>query len=100
LHVEGWEPVDIPQHKSELGYWKHEGDFTKARFLRPKTYIEFLLNKEGKAEQHVTCAGMPDNLKAKVTWSNFKVGLELHGKLLPSHVKGGIVLKPTTFKIA
>lgn len=79
---------------NELGAWAHESTFTRARFIRAKTYIEEI---DGKL--HVTCAGMPDRCKELVTWENFKIGSVYEGKLLPSHVNGGIVLKETTFRI-
>lgn len=48
---------------------------------------------------HVTCAGMPDNIKEFVTYDNFKSGSTFEGKLMPRRYKGGIVLEPTTFTI-
>ena len=38
----------------KLGCWKHESHFTRARFVRQKTYIEEI---DGK--MHITCAGLP-----------------------------------------
>lgn len=105
IHLTGDVVPDIDIHKSNLGKWSCEGVFRRARFLRAKTYIEEFNEKDKETGEfkdvlHVTCAGMPDNVKEKVTWENFHMGLELGGKLLPNHVPGGIVLKPTTFKIS
>jgi hypothetical protein len=95
IHLEGAEvPNNIKIHNTELGAWKHEGTFSRGRFLRPKTYIEEI---EGKL--HVTCAGMPENVKEQVTWENFKRGQVYTGKLLPKQVAGGVVLVETEFKI-
>lgn len=94
IHLSGTEMPDIDVHPSKLGAWKHEGTFTRARFIRAKTYIE-----EIDGALHVTCAGMPDNVKEKVTWENFHAGLVLDGKLMPKHVEGGIVLVDTSFTI-
>jgi hypothetical protein len=105
IHLEGDEvPENIEVHSTRLGAWKHEGTFDRARFLRPKTYIE-----EMDGELHVTCAGMPDNVKEQVTWDNFKRYNEnmllpardghFYGKLLPKQVAGGVVLQDTEFKI-
>jgi len=88
-------PDNMDIHDNRLGAWAHESTFTKARFLRAKTYVEDI---DGKL--HVTCAGMPDNVKELVTWENFHVGLSLHGKLVPKHVNGGIILEPTDFTIS
>lgn len=78
----------------KLGYWKLENKFTRGRFIRQKTYIEEI---DGKI--HVTCAGMPDTIKEKITWENFKIGFSSYGKLLPKRVENGIVLKDTEFTI-
>lgn len=94
LHLIGDEMPDIEVHPTHLGAWKHEGTFTKGRFLRAKTYVEEI---EGKLQ--VTCAGMPDNVKELVTWENFHIGLTLHGKKRPKHVTGGIVLENSDFTI-
>jgi hypothetical protein len=95
IHLEGTDiPDNIEIHNSRLGAWKHEGVFTRARFIRQKTYIEEI---EGKL--HVTCAGMPSSVKEKVTWENFKRGFTAGGKLLPKHVKGGLVLSDTDFTL-
>jgi hypothetical protein len=95
LHIIGDDVPDIEVHPTHLGAWKHEGDFTRARFLRAKTYIE-----EMDGVLHVTCAGMPENVKKLVTWENFQPGLSLEGKLMPFHVPGGIVLQPINFTLA
>jgi hypothetical protein len=95
IHLEGDEvPDNIEVHSTRLGAWKHEGTFDRARFLRPKTYSE-----EMEGVLHVTCAGMPDNVKEQVTWDNFHRGATYTGKLLPKQVAGGVVLQDTDFKI-
>ena len=45
------------------------------------------------------CAGMPDNCKSLVTYENFTYGSEYEGKLMPKRIKGGVVLKETTYQI-
>lgn len=84
--------LDIDDNK--LGYWKHESHFTRARFLRAKTYAE-----EINGELHVTCAGLPDRCKELVTWENFHPGAVYEGKLMPKHCKGGLVLVEKEFTI-
>ena len=78
----------------ELGKWKHESHFTRAKFIRQKTYLE-----EIKGEIQITCAGMPQRCYDQVTWDNFKEGLKVDGKLTFTHVKGGVILKETEFTI-
>ncbi len=84
--------IDID--KTRLGAWKHEYNFTRAKFVRAKTYIE-----EVDGELEVKCAGMSENLKKHVTFDNFTQGSVFHGKLLPKHVKGGIILEKVDFTI-
>ena len=78
----------------ELGKWKHESHFTRAKFIRQKTYLE-----EIDGEIEITCAGLPQRCYDQVTWDNFKEGLKVDGKLTFTHVKGGVILKETEFTI-
>lgn len=78
----------------ELGKWKHESHFTRAKFIRQKTYLE-----EIDGEIQITCAGLPQRCYDQVTWDNFKEGLKVDGKLTFTHVKGGVILKETEFTI-
>ena len=78
----------------ELGAWKHENHFDRAKFIRQKTYLE-----EIDGEINITCAGLPQRCYDQVTWDNFKEGLRVDGKLTFTHVKGGVILKETEFTI-
>ena len=78
----------------KLGAWKHESHFTRARFIRQKTYIEEI---DGKI--NITCAGLPKRCYDQVEWNNFKVGLKVDGKLSFKHVKGGVNLVEEEFTI-
>lgn len=95
LHLVGEDmPEGLDVHPTKLGFWKHEGTFTDSVFIRSKTYMETI---DGVTK--VTCAGMPDNVKEKVTYDNFKSGSTFEGKLMPKRCKGGVVLVETTFTI-
>lgn len=78
----------------ELGAWKHESTFKKARFIRQKCYIEDINNKI-----EITCAGMPKQCYQYVDWNNFRTGFTCGGKLTFKHVIGGVVLEETEFTI-
>lgn len=94
-HLIGYDlPEGFEIHDTKLGAWAHEATFTDSVFVRPKTYCEVV---DGKLK--VTCAGMPDNVKEKVTLDNFCSGAAFGGKLMPRRYKGGIVLEETTFTI-
>lgn len=104
---------------SKLGAWKHEGTFEGGRFLRQKSYCELeelsdkeynkMPDREKKKQvfyfnskrviMHIVCAGMPESCHKHVTWDNFHAGSKFAGKLMTTHVVGGIVLKPIDFTI-
>src|SRR5699024_8564565 len=90
MHLTG---TDIPENLKDIindkkmGYWDWESTFEKAKYIRQKTYCQVI---DGKLK--VTCAGMPDSVKKKVTWDNFKIGFTASGKLIPKQVNGGVVL--------
>ena len=78
----------------ELGFWKHESHFERAKFIRQKTYLE-----EINGEIEITCAGLPKRCYDQVTWDNFKEGLKVDEKLAFKHVQGGVILVETEFTI-
>jgi hypothetical protein len=95
LHLIGTEiPEGLEVDPVKLGAWKLESEFSRAKFIRQKTYIEDI-----KGELNITCAGMPKGCYAGVTWENFTAGSSFAGKLQPAHVAGGIVLKDIDFTI-
>lgn len=94
IHIEGLEDPNIKIDEKELGYWKKECVFTRAKFLHAKCYIE-----EIEGSLNVKCAGMPDSVKQNVTFENFKKGFTSSGKLVPKQVKGGVVLIDSPFTI-
>lgn len=89
-------------HPTALGAWKLEHHFTRAKFLRPKTYI--LKSEEDGLS--IACAGMPDNIKDAIlmngedkAFASFTYGAKFDGKLVPKRVDGGVVLCKTDFTI-
>lgn len=111
IHCLGWEPLDLDNvHPTRLGAWKHESDFDLGRYLRSKTYMERVV-AEGKMVEgeyrmvpvkpynDVKACGCPKNVRDAIDFGNFAVGLSLPGKLVPSHVPGGIVLVDRNFTI-
>jgi hypothetical protein len=119
LHLIGTEiPEQLEVDDTALGKWKHESTFSRARFIRQKSYFETInvtdkefdkMNDEEKEKCYlynnvrvidkITCAGLPDRCHKFVTWENFHEGAVYDGKLQTKRVKGGIVLKDTTFEI-
>lgn len=117
LHLKGVElPKNLEISPTKLGAWKHESTFHSAKFIRQKTYMENIIIEKEEYEkqknnspvfksdgiymlQKITCAGMPEACYKNVTWDNFNIGNSFNGKLQPKIVKGGVILKDTTFKI-
>ncbi len=93
-------------HPTKLGYWDRECDWSKAIFIRAKTYAEFIRKESGeKVYPHwkITCAGMPERSKkiflAEHPITDFKYGLTVRGKLVPKRIKGGIILEEKNFTL-
>lgn len=115
LHLIGTELPNLDIDNVRLGAWKCEGIFRRGKYIRSKTYVEELYKLSvqeianalaGKLDLtnrdyklNVTCAGLPSSCHGQVTFDNFKPGAKYQGKLLPTHVKGGIVLQPVDFEI-
>jgi len=104
VHLIGKErPLDVDIHESRIGAWKIEESFTKAYYIRPKTYYELLDN----GNLNITCAGLPKSIRSKlnkdgtpyVNMDNFKKGSIFEGKLMPIIIPGGIYLKEVNFTI-
>ena len=87
----------------ELGAYKVESTFERAKFIRQKCYIE--IGYDGKVNS--TIAGMPKRLGKYVNLDNFNEGFSIKAddetyddkKLTYKHVKGGVILVPTDFTI-
>lgn len=95
LHLLGEElPKGIRMDPVKLGAWDLEMRFNRARYLRPKCYIE-----DTDKGLNVKCAGLPEGAKSGVTWENFHLGAKYEGKLMRKTVPGGVILTETTFKI-
>ena len=93
-------PECLKINQTEMGAFKHEGNFRKAKFLRQKCYIEEL-SKPNKEDYNlkVTVAGMPEECYQYVNFTNFKIGAKYKGKLEPQRVPGGVVLGEVDFTI-
>lgn len=103
LHILS-EDFSIPEwldiDDTEIGKFKIEGHFKKAKFLRQKCYMEeFRPKGEEEFKKKITVAGMPESCYDQVNFKNFKVGATYHGKLAPERVPGGVVLGDIDFTI-
>lgn len=93
-----------------LGKWDIEGKFKRAKFIRPKTYMELTRTRVKKDSEYfgkadftyvwnIKCAGLPVAQRTQVTPDNFNIGQVYTGKLLQKTVPGGVVLVETDFEI-
>lgn len=93
----------------ELGKWKVESEFVKAKFIRQKCYLESIIEK-GVVKLKPTVAGLPKQMHDMVNYENFKIGTsyfrteeDCEGnqgtKKRYKHVKGGVLLVDTSFRI-
>lgn len=120
LHLLGEEvPEAIEVHNTKLGAWKLEDRFQRAIYLGAKCYAEEITVSREKLDEYIlkhpeaachvdydrltllqlTVAGMPAKSKRHVSFDDFREGLIVEDKLVPKHVPGGVILKPTTFEI-
>lgn len=110
-------PEDIPEELIEsidvektgaLGLWKVEDVFSKARYIRSKTYIE--IKEDG--ETNIVCAGATPEIKKLMNWDTFRVGFNAwsiaeelkldfrdHSKLTPKQYPDGVALEAVNFEI-
>lgn len=120
LHLLGLKDAEgIEVDKYELGKWKPEATFKKAKYLGAKCYceainvsretlIDFLRENPMMYSQvnwhdctllDIKCAGLPDGCKAGIDFEKFREGLEVEDKLFPRHVPNGIMLEKGPYKI-
>ena len=105
------ELIDVPVHKTDFCHWNLECEWEQALFVRQKTYVEEVSVEEGEQVTpylNVKCAGMNQECKnnflqqienGEKQLSDFKVGLSVPGKLMPTRIQGGILLKSSNFNI-
>ncbi len=84
---------------TKYGAYDIENRWTRARFVRQKTYIE-----ENENGWTICAAGMTDRQKdyfrQNHSFEDFRPGLKIiGGKLQPKHVKGGVILKDIDFTL-
>lgn len=120
---------DVNVHDYNFCCWKLESLWDRGIFVRPKTYIEHVTHEDLKPctpYNNIKCAGMPKKCKELLEYSmsgytdeeynnlrdeektfvskfrlltHFKRGLLVPSKLIPKRIKGGIILKSTTYEM-
>lgn len=113
-------------HDKNFCCWKLESEWDEGYYVRQKTYIEHIIKENGnnvEPRYDIKCAGMPERCKKLFDMSitgklidgltgeelefaakqreisDFDIGLEVPGKLLPKRIRGGIILVDTPYKM-
>ena len=118
----------IKVHPTNFCCWKLETTWDRAIFARQKTYIEHVIEEDlvpiDTPYDNIKCAGMPDKCKdllemsmtqeydkneltetelqfvqKKRSYNDFKIGLNVPGKLLPKRIPGGVLLTESTYEM-
>lgn len=87
IHLVGIGSDLIEIDKYKLGYWDHEYDFVKAKYVRAKMYYDVL--EDGS--KVIKGAGIPEDERQKADFDNYDFGYKFY-KLKPKRVKGGTIL--------
>ena len=119
VHIRGNPHGEMWIDDTELGAWKHEGQFELGKYIRAKTYIhghKELANNDGGCiginsnnkniiVDEIKCAGMPDRIKERISWGDFYMGAEFYDeekgiyKIQQKQVRGGCILVKMPYKI-
>lgn len=81
-------------HPNKLGYWKIEGRYNRAKFLKLKTYIE-----ENDDELVIKAAGAGDEVKEQMNFDNFNYGSEFSGMIKTIEANGGSFREEYNYKL-
>ena len=93
-------------HDTDLGAWKHEGNYIRGKYLRPKCYLEI----KADGTQEVTLAGLPadkhtgqhSKQRSCIVPESFRIGAVIpggNGKLRTIRTRTGNKLLPVDFTI-
>ena len=100
-------PEGIDVHPTRLGAWKLEYHFAQALYVRPKAYMEqkyapvpYALEEWSVRGKYVNrIAGLPEGVSGPLTFDQMTDGATFKGKLTPSNVPGGVVLREIDYKM-
>ena len=67
IHITGYDIPNIKIHDKNLGAWKLEGKFTKAKYIGAKRYAEYIDNK-----WDIKCCGLSRDIMEKITMDIFE----------------------------
>lgn len=87
-------------HKTELGKWDIEKEYTQFKAIGAKKYI-LKGHDYGKSGYKVMCkcAGLPSEVRETITFNDFYLGKTFTGKKVKTRVHGGYALIKGTYKL-
>lgn len=87
-------------HKTELGKWDIEKEYTEFKAIGAKKYI-LKGHDYGKSGSKVMCkcAGLPSEVRETITFEEFYLGKTFHGKKVKTRVHGGYAFIKGTYKL-
>lgn len=95
IHIVGDDIPDVFDIGKELGEWKIEAEFNRAKYIGLKTYI----HDEVDGKTVVKMSGAPEEVRKNINWENFKTGTTVPGKIMMRSIPGGYVRYKTKYKI-
>lgn len=95
IHIIGDDIPDVFDVSSDIGAWKVEAEFTKAKYIGLKTYI----HDEVDGSTVVKMSGAPEEVRNNINWDNFQTGTVVPGKIIMRSIPGGYVRYKTKYKI-
>lgn len=121
--------IGLKVHPTAFCAWKLESCWDTGWYVRQKTYCEHITHEDlepvAVPRWDIKCAGLPDNckklllesieptgendakwtdeerefVKTKRDITDFRVGIQIPGKLIPRHMRGGVVLERTMYEL-
>lgn len=87
-------------HKTELGKWDIEKEYTKIKAIGAKKYIVYG-HEYGKEGDKVMCkcAGLPSEVRETITFEQFHLGATFDGKKVKTKMIGGYDLIKGSYKL-
>lgn len=98
VHLIGTELPDVEIGKN-LGQYKVEALFTRAKYIGLKNYIHDEVDVNGNIKTVTKMAGAPKNVQRQLNWDNFHTGTVVDGKPYIVRLIGGSIRKNSKYTL-
>ena len=99
IHLIGLDVPDDIVIGQELGQYKIEAKFIKAKYIGLKNYIHDEIMDDGTIKTVTKMAGAPAYVQKQLNWSNFCSGTVVKGKPMTKQLVGGTIRYYTDYTI-